>query len=580
MVNKYGGNMVKVAIVLIAIFAFINTYLFVYPSLSYSLLTGICIAIMAVMVAIYIFPQKQTYNKMLYSFCTIWIVFILLYHYCKEYSDIYRVLYFIGSLLFAQVIALAINLGLIRWRKVENGILLVSLLNILWAYLQGIGCIKPENPYFKMTGLYENPSSTAIFICGTCAILFERVSQETKKMLNICLLLASLVTIILLQCRTAWIGLAVIVVVYIIKWQRDKKCTKRNIRLCQFCVFSVMALLCLFSYYVKFDSSQGRKLIWKNSLALIVNKPQGYGFGLFEKEYNNKQSDYFCKGNETEAEAKVADFVSMPYNDYIETAIEGGILGLAFYGCLYIFLIRYSYALKQYSIFASSLAFCVMATMNFIYTTVGVWLLIMSMFGYIMSMKPPLTTKYAEHDRLHKYNCVFVVLIGLFLGIKEIKLMFSQIQLTPIHKILQEEKSVKDESLEILECSIGTSEVYYTDMGKNYILNKNYKLAIRSLQTAQKYSASPTTYYLLWLAYLKERQYVDAIHVMTKLEDMRPTRLRPKYCMLQTYIAIDNQKKALLYANKILNSKLKVSTKEAQSIRRAALYFKLNNKIK
>lgn len=85
-------------------------------------------------------------------------------------------------------------------------------------------------------------------------------------------------------------------------------------------------------YQIKNNSADGRLLIWKLSTKMIAENPfKGYGYGLFERNYNLKQASYFANQTSSNTERRNASFVAMAYNDYLEQTIEGGILGLLFY---------------------------------------------------------------------------------------------------------------------------------------------------------------------------------------------------------------------------------------------------------
>lgn len=49
-------------------------------------------------------------------------------------------------------------------------------------------------------------------------------------------------------------------------------------------LFVVMFLFAGYSLYkMKINSSDGRIFIWKNSVQMVMEKPLGYGYGMFEK---------------------------------------------------------------------------------------------------------------------------------------------------------------------------------------------------------------------------------------------------------------------------------------------------------
>ncbi len=574
--NKFGGKFVKIALLFIAVFAFFDTHLFVYPSLSYSLLPEVFIALSILTVGILTFHKKPHYNQMAFAFCFVWIAYILILHHILEDSDDYRVWYLISSILYAMTIAICLSTKLFTWNQVENALLLLLFINVCCVYLQFFGWINSSNPFFTITGLYENPSSTAIYLTSTCVILAERILAFHHRKYYIVVLVASIGAIALLQCRTAWLGLAVILTIYIIRWIKSRHLTRSRYYLCIFCLFALFGDATLGAFYLKYDSSQGRMLIWKNTLELVEQNPKGYGYGLFEKTYNLQQSAYFQQGHGNNTESNVASFVAMPYNDYLESTVEGGFMGFAFYIGLFALILRRAYIQKQRKIFLVCLSLGFMATMNFVYTSVGVWLLLMSFFGYLMSAKVP--SQLQPRLTSHKCSCIILGALGLSLAIHTVTMTSAQIQLTPLCHFVQKGISVENEQLESLRNDIGTSEAFYTTMGRNYLLSKDYPPAILSLKRASKYSSSPSIYYLLWQAYMGNGEYQKAIQAMATWEYMQPNLLRPKYCLLETYSMLHDRVHAMQYANKIIKTKIKIPGKEADSIKRAAQLYKLNYK--
>ena len=573
--NKFGGSLVRIAMFLVAVFAFFDTHLFVYPSLSYSLLPSLLIALSVLVVVISTYRHKLEYNQRMFTLCFAWIGYILIHHHVFEDSDDYRTWYLISTLLYAMTVALCLSSKILTWRKVENTLLLLHLANTCCVYLQYIGWIKSSNPFFTTTGLYENPSSTAIFLTSTCIILTERILSSHHSKYYMVALLASIGAIMLLHCRTAWLGLAIIFTIYIIRWIKSRHLTRRRYYLCTSCLFLLLGFAVLGAFYLKYDSSQGRLLIIKNTLELFEKHPNGYGYGLFEKNYNLQQSEYFQQGHGSITESEVAGFVAMPYNDYLESAVEGGFMGFAFYTGLFALMLKCAYIQKQRKSFLVCLSMGFMATMNFIYTSVGVWLLLMTFLGYLMAAKE----QGQLQPRIIPYKCSSIILgvLGFSLAIHIATMTSAQIRLTPLCHFVQKGISVENEQLEVLRKDIGTSEAFYTTMGQNCMLSKDYQQATLSLERASKYSSSPNIYYLLWQAYMGNRELQKAIQSMTTWEYMQPNLLRPKYYLLRTYSMMNDQVHAMQYANKIIKAKIKIPSKEADSIKRAALLYKLNN---
>ena len=83
-----------------------------------------------------------------------------------------------------------------------------------------------------------------------------------------------------------------------------------NISLTVFVLLLFVSVAGTKMYGMKKDSADGRLLIWKLSAEMIVANPAGYGYGLFEKNYNLYQADHFSGHEHSGTERRNADFVS------------------------------------------------------------------------------------------------------------------------------------------------------------------------------------------------------------------------------------------------------------------------------
>jgi hypothetical protein len=84
-----------------------------------------------------------------------------------------------------------------------------------------------------------------------------------------------------------------------------------------------------FLYNIKPDSSFGRLLIWKVSFSMIQENPLfGLGYDTFGAKYNDYQAKCFAKNERNDYEKLVAGNNRWVFNEFIETTIELGIIGL------------------------------------------------------------------------------------------------------------------------------------------------------------------------------------------------------------------------------------------------------------
>jgi O-antigen polymerase len=90
----------------------------------------------------------------------------------------------------------------------------------------------------------------------------------------------------------------------------------------------VLPLIALF--FLKLQSSGGRLLIYKVTFTQMAAKDHvlGLGPGGFKAHYNNWQAQYFSTRNLNSADAFLADSTQYLYNDWLQFALELGLVGL------------------------------------------------------------------------------------------------------------------------------------------------------------------------------------------------------------------------------------------------------------
>lgn len=240
------------------LFSIIDTHLFVYPSLSRSLITGLLIAFMGCVVVGGISIRGRFVFNHLTLLIILWIGYIILYS-CVSISETYRVFYLVCSLVFCLVMTMVLQNNTLSASEVENFFLLVGVIQILTVFLQFAGMVGTSRG-FLATGLYESPTPTALFLVGCSPFVLERMSIGNKKLhytIYLCILLLSL---FVLKCRTAWIGMLVVSLIYLIPSARSffKGRTLRVKKMCTVIAFLFAFLMVAYMYNMKKASSDSR----------------------------------------------------------------------------------------------------------------------------------------------------------------------------------------------------------------------------------------------------------------------------------------------------------------------------------
>lgn len=558
-------------------FATVDTHWFVYPSLSRSLLMETGMLSLALLTLLFALASKFQTLKKSDILALVWIGYVAIHAQLINPHETYRTIYLCNSLLFCVSLSIGIRIGIVQRAATENCILMAAMIHLIYIAGQSCGIIESKNVYFPITGSNENPTVTALYLTACIPLMISRIRKGTYRIFYITFFIATLCAIIFLRCRTAYVGLGVELTVYFVTYRKVilSKTTKyiryRYIFVVALSVIAIFSLTRL--YLMKQDSADGRLLIWKISLNMIAEKPSGYGYGLFEKNYNLTQAEYFERGEYSRTEKRNADFIYMAYNDYLEHGIEGGIIGMVFLGVFYCFTIRKAIRNKRTEDTAVTIAFAVMSLTNFVYSSILPWLLFVCYAAFCNS-----TTTNKSEDTKNKVPDMIVVsallVLTILLTYKTISMTKAQYQLYRIETIRKEKKATDDKSYADIEHDISTSEAFWNSRASNYMANKDFKNAVTAIHKARLYSSAPQLFY-------KERQCQmflentdSATRLLTTLSYMLPRNLELKHELMLSHYMYGDSILSLHYANDILTTNIKKRSSKTQSIINHALKLK------
>ena len=232
---------------------------------------------------------------------------------------------------------------------IVNILLIIALIQACWGFLQYFD-IKPNlDGQFKIGGAYSNPGQYTSFLAPllSFALAVCFFSKKKNKTLG---LLASLAIVAILpftQARTAWIS-ALMVVLYLANKRYQLLNRFSNflksavLRIIVIILIAIMVVISgYYIYNLKRNSSSGRLFIWQVSVTMIKENPVwGYGFDRFAAAHNDYQAQYFKNHPNDSKKAEVADGVNYAFNEFIQVAVETGIIGLILLMLLFFFAFR------------------------------------------------------------------------------------------------------------------------------------------------------------------------------------------------------------------------------------------------
>lgn len=485
-------------------------------------------------------------------------------------KESYKMMYICCGLGGILCVSQALQKSLLTKHVIQNGLLIVVAINICFILLEASHIISSNNPYFMITGANENPTVTAEYMAACTPILIDTYHSSKRKKVTAVLLVLSIFCIFLLRCRTAYIGLGTAMACLIgcnEKFRYWIKATKEKYIIIGALSFILIAMSSTL-YHAKKDSADGRFLIWKLSAEMIIEKPWGYGYGLFEKSYNEKQSLYFANGHGSIQEQKNASFTAMGYNDYLEQGVEGGIIGIFFLITFYVTFIATAKKKSLIIELATITSLAVMSLFNFVYAGVSVWILITCIIGIIIGTK-----ENANSIQIKHYTLLICLMFVGYIGYILIHIIHAQATLYKIEEKKQAHVYVNDSHYKSIEKDIGSSEAFWYQRARNAIKNKEYQLACACLDKAHCFTSMPRILVSLYESEKRLGKEDLAIKHIINYSNMCPHKILPRAILMRYYNQRNDINKAIIYANSIVEMEQKVYNPKAVSFKREAMVF-------
>jgi len=366
----------------------VNTGLFIYPSLSQYFSIALFSFFSLTVLSFYMFIKKERIDlskALIIMF--LWAVYIVLQTLSISHGAYYDMYLMLSYFCFFLSVCESVRLKIISKNVLMYIFFSWGIIESVMCMIQYVGLIGSPNKYFNIAGSLENPNVTAMFItaCFPFGIFyFLRRHKYWGIILNSLLFFA----LLLLECRTAYLGLLIVIVVFLISNKKIKdiigKLSKKSKIIYSVLILAGALFVGNYLYLHKKESADGRLFIWKLSAQMITSKPVfGYGSGLFERNYNIYQSNYFKSVYGSDRERANADHVNMAYNEYIEQSINGGIVGLIFYLSILGYLVWMAVKQKDGEVISITIAIVLMGFSNFIVQAIPVWLIFLT---YLASM--------------------------------------------------------------------------------------------------------------------------------------------------------------------------------------------------
>jgi tetratricopeptide (TPR) repeat protein len=436
--------------------------------------------------------------------------------------------------------------------------LLTGLIESLLGLAQLYGWEVSHHSLFRITGTFFNPGPYS----GYLAMVFPmalyytlsgkkilRLGRDKRSLLFIlrwiiaaATLAFSLLILPASMSRAAWIASLTGSFLVIYGYFRKNKNHKRFIQAYKkrfipvlFC-FSILLIAGLTGmYHLKKDSADGRSLIWKVSLPVISQYPQGVGLGRFPGVYGEAQAAYFENGRGSEQDKNVAGNPEYAFNEYLQICVEQGIIPFVLFLSVMCLSVYTGIRKKKFATTGSLLALLVFASASYPFSVlpflIGLVLLIALIANPAIDYK---TEKYYRKTVfLLLLICIFVtgyVVRAIYPGYDAYK---SWNQSKTLYHAGMYEDATKEYASVYPQLSDRTPFLF--EYAQSLSKSGLYEASNRILQKAVRISCDPMLYNIMGKNYQAMKQYSLAEECFFQSAHMVPNRMYPYYLLALMY---------------------------------------------
>ena len=433
------------------------------------------------------------------------------------------------------------------------GIIMIAVIESIVVILQWFGLCPSMNELFASTGTWANPNVTAMFLALSLFSQSQFINRPNPKVVFRVELFVILLAIALLQCRTAYVVTAILLL------DLFKHAIPYS-KLVAVRILAIGLIIFFLSFGYKTNSTTGRIQIWKNSVALIATEPlTGFGFGQFEKAYNSFVAEHNLPS---------VDHVNMAYNDFLELAVEGGIIAVALWvGFLGFLLWRFK---SDSSMLSLIISFILIQVTNFGFQAIPAFALFLIYTQSYVPRKEKSENLKRTLEVKPAFKLVLTVLLTceIILGVRMISIAnaFHESKLNTQEYPPPEAR----ERSETLATTLNFSSSYHESMGDLFMQSRNWRAGMLQYRWAAQTTSNPNVLGKCGWSYAQLKQFDSAAYYFELIEKLQPYKYAPRVALLKLYEQKKDTVSIKLKAREIMSMPVKVPGADIDKIKQEA----------
>ncbi|MEW6203075.1 MAG: O-antigen ligase family protein [bacterium] len=445
-------------------------------------------------------------------------------------------------------------------RTLLRGIVLMGCLFSIHGIFQfaGLDFLGRQSRYYNSADVYLRTYSTfgnpdllaeylSVALMPAAGLLFSEKNRRWQAF-HLVATAAIAICILLTKSRGAAVSAAVGFMILSILISHQKSSIFRRLLIAAgICILTATIILSLtLTKGVKSESVIYRIITWRIAAQMILEHPiAGIGTGNFHYLYLNYQREFFKNPDNL----RYAHLVNNEkprhlHNEYLQTAVETGVPGLAAFLLVLIVFLWHSVKLlmrhRENSLLI--IAFCA-ALVFWLEMGVGVglhippsgalfWLMLGMMSSGIGHGRILMRKLSFTHPRVKwEIAATAFILIAFFL-VHSVRQIEANMLLAKGKELIAAEKAA--EAIPVFDRALrldpGRGEIHF-QRGAAFLMIGNYEQAITEFYRAKKSSNDPNLHFNSALALFQVKQYDEAIKELKIMEEMIPAHPQPKITM-------------------------------------------------
>ncbi len=478
----------------------------------------------------------------------------------------------------------------------------------LWGLLQLYGYTNSQHHLFRSTGSFFNPGPYAGYLAVIWPIalyyllrdwrawtatfdrklICYRLRWGVASIAFVCMLLMLPAT----MSRAAWIATAassmVILGLYFFKIQwrsyfkKNKRWSKMKWLSLGLVTVTFVGLSGMGLYHLKKDSADGRALIWNVSMDMLEKNWINYGLGHFAGSYGKAQERYFSEGRGSEWEKSVAGEPEYAFNEFIQIAIELGVLPLILLLFAVLYAIRTGIRNRRFAVVGALVGLFTFAAFSYPFSLIP--FLILLIFLFVACVSAPYEFTYYG-DVIYLYLFDFDVrrrwnaysMIGLLVT-SAILVGCSLVTRYPVymaHKKWGQARGyyhagVYDKAVEQYDGLFPyliDQPNYLFEYGQMLFKLHRYDDSMQAFLYGSEVSADPMFHILMGRVLQVQKRFLNAETRYQHAAQCTPHRLYPYYLLAKLYDEMGEAEKAYKMALFVVDKPVKIDSPAVQEMR-------------